>query len=127
VISVEIEQSLPSLRSEVLDVVGFIKDHIFPPFTLEDLLIVDDKLIRGDTYMPSILFIPTFSFLFTLFRIAVVGENFEAGSPFLELHFPVEDDTRGYDNEMWTPNMFLTCKMCNESNCLDCFPKVSSS
>lgn len=124
-IRIEIEQCLPSLRSKVFDIMSLIENHVFPTFSAEYLLVVDDKLIGSNADMPCILFIPTFPFLLALFGVAVIGENFETRSPFLELHFPVENDASRNDNEMWSPNMLLTSKMRNESDCLNCFPIIS--
>src|SRR5208282_3802867 len=107
-ICVEIEQSLPSLRSKIFDVMSLIENHVFPTFSTEYLLVVDDKLVRSNADMPCILFIPTFPFLLPLFCIAVISENFETWSPLLEFHLPIENDASRNNNEMWSPNMLLT-------------------
>src|SRR5438552_18053385 len=115
-IRIEIEQRLPPLRSEIFDIVCLVENHVLPAFSTEYLLIVDDELIRRYAYMPCIFLIPPFPFLLSLFGIAVVCQDFEPWSPFLEFHFPVKNDASWNDDEMGSPYMFLARQMRNESN-----------
>jgi hypothetical protein len=62
------------------------------------MLIREDDLIGCDAHLPRVLRLPTDTFLFAFFLIAVVCENAETGEKLLELHLPVEDDGCGDDD-----------------------------
>ena len=109
---VEIEQNLPSLGFEVLNVVGLIKDHVIPTLPSKDLFILEDKLVWGDTDVEEIDLTPTHSFSFSFFGSAKVGHNFEGWTPSFKLNFPVYQDTCGDNDEMRTPNALFWGEIC---------------
>lgn len=44
----------------------------------------------------------------SLFLRAEIGQDLEGRTPLLELHLPVDDDSGGYNDKMWTPNTLIT-------------------
>lgn len=49
--SVEVDESLPSLTLEILDILRFIEDKIIPLLSFERERVLDSKLIRCDYYV----------------------------------------------------------------------------
>lgn len=56
------------MRSEVLDHVGLIQDHIIPRFPLENMRITAGEGIGGDADVEVIFIIPALSQLFSPLR-----------------------------------------------------------
>lgn len=56
---VEVEQRLPALRFEVLDVLSLIQDQVFPILASKGLVILQHQLIGGDADMEGIGLGPT--------------------------------------------------------------------
>jgi hypothetical protein len=102
-LGLEREQILPSLRSKVLDVVRFIENHVYPRHPAKYVLVAENELIGCDADMKSVRCLPSLSSLLALPDIAIVREDLEPWHKFLELHFPVLQNTCGYDDEMWSP------------------------
>lgn len=67
--------------------------------------------------------IPADSFLFPLLLIAVVRQDLKSGQKLLELHFPVENDGCGNDDEVLTPHASIAGKMTEQRDSLDGFPE----
>ena len=109
---VEGHHRLPSIRAEVFDVMGFVQDHVVPLTSFEGVDISQDQLIARDAYVECILLQPTYAFLLPFILIAIVSQYFEARTKLLELHLPIEDDARGYHNQVRTPNLMLNSQMC---------------
>jgi hypothetical protein len=109
-LSVKAKESLPPLTLEVLDVLGLIKDHIIPLLTSEGEVILNHKLVRGYADMEAILFGPAMALDLSLFLASKVGKNFKGRTPLLELHLPVNDDSRWDDNQVGTPDSLVAGK-----------------
>jgi hypothetical protein len=99
----EVKKHLPSLRFEILDILGFIEDDVVPPLAFENRVILYDQFIGSDTDVKSIRFVPTVALGFTFFLIAIVRQNFEPRTPLLKFYFPVDDDRSGDYNKMRPP------------------------
>lgn len=56
---VEIQEALPALGLEVLDVLGFVQNQVPPGFPSERLVILQHQFVRGDADMEGIGFSPT--------------------------------------------------------------------
>lgn len=56
---VEVEQRLPALGFEVLDVLSFIQDQVFPILASKGLVILQHQLVGGDADMEGIGLGPT--------------------------------------------------------------------
>jgi hypothetical protein len=87
---------------------GLIKDHIIPLFSSEGKVVLNHQLVGGDANVEGILLAPTMSLNFPLFLGAKVSKDLESWTPLLELHFPVHDDGGWDDNEMRSPDSFVT-------------------
>jgi hypothetical protein len=123
----ETKQGLPSLRPEVLDIVRFVQDHVNPAFPSENVLVGQNNLVRCDAHLPGVFGMPAFTLLLALFLITIVGKNLQSGKKLFELHFPVEDDRSGDDNQVLAPNTFIAREMTKKRDSLDRFTTVSSS
>jgi hypothetical protein len=66
---------------------------------------------------------PTDSFFFTFFLVAVVGEDFHARQELLELHFPVKNDRSRDDDEVLAPDTFIASEVSEKSDGLDGFAR----
>lgn len=119
--SIEPQQRLPPLRSEILDMMSFIKDHIMPGLASEDMLISEDKLIRSNANMEGILGIPPSSFFFPLFLSSIVRHDLESRKELLKLHLPIEHDTGWNDYQMRSPLTFVAGEMSEQGYSLDSF------
>lgn len=86
------QKRLPSLASEVLDVMRFVQYHVTPVFSPEDVLIRKDNLVRCYANLPGILGVPSHTLLFPFFLVSVIGEYLHTRQEFFELHLPVEDN-----------------------------------
>lgn len=75
------------------------------------MLIGEDDLVRCDTDLEMVLSRPSDSFLFTFFLVTVVCEDFHAGQELFELHFPIENDRGGDNDEVLTPNTFIASEV----------------
>ena len=89
----------------------FVENHVLPSLASKDVLIGQYDLVRGDAHLKAVLRVPTNTAVLPFLLIAVVGENLHAREEFLELHFPVQDDRRGHDDEVLTPDAFVAGKM----------------
>lgn len=105
------QKRLPSLTSEVLDVMRFVQYHIAPVFSSEDVLIRKDNLVRRYANLPGIFGVPSHTLLFPLFLVSVIGEYLHAREKFFELHLPIKDNRGGDDDEMLTPDAFIASKV----------------
>jgi len=77
--------------------------------------------------VPGILLIPSFPLLLALLRVAVIREDLKPWSPFLEFHFPIQNDAGRHDDEMRSPDMLFGGKVRNECDRLDCFSAIRLS
>lgn len=101
---VEVQERLPLLGHVVLDVVGFVENHVVPLLALEHVVIREDDLIGGDTHMEAIQFGPSYAQLLALLGRTEIREDLECGAEALELALPVNDAGSGNDDEMRAPN-----------------------
>lgn len=109
---VEGHHCLPSIRAKVLDVVGFVEDHIMPLPPLERVDILQNQLVACYAHVERVLLHPAFPFLLSFILIAVVGQNFEAWTELLEFHLPIENDTCRHNDQVRTPDFMLDSEMC---------------
>lgn len=56
---VEIQEALPALGLEVLDVLGLVQDQVPPGFPSERLVILQHQLVRSDADMKGVGLRPT--------------------------------------------------------------------
>lgn len=72
---VEPEQGLPPLAFEVLNVLGFIQDHIVPLLPSEGEVVLNDQLIGGDAHMERVVLAPAMSLDLSLFLGSEIGQD----------------------------------------------------
>ena len=99
----EVQQELPPLGFEVLDVLSLVQDEILPLEPSEGAVVLNDQLVARDTNVECVLFGPTNSLQSPLLLTAVVDEDLEAGAPLLYLHLPVEHHRGGHYDEVGAP------------------------
>lgn len=87
-------------------------------------MVLDHQFVRRDAHMECIHFGPADAFLFAFFLCAVIGEYFEAGTPFLEFHLPIEHHRRWDNDQMRSPVAFDACQMGEQRNRLDGFTQT---
>lgn len=75
----ESEQILPSLGLEILDVMSFIEDHVYPGHAPKNMLIGENQLVGRNADMESVRGFPPMSSLLPLTNVAVVCYDFETG------------------------------------------------
>ena len=61
-------------------------------------MILDYQLVGGDADMEAIVFAPTLTLHFALLLRAKVCQDLQCRAPALELHLPVDDDSRRDNN-----------------------------
>lgn len=91
------------MRPEVLDHVCLIEDHVVPRLALEYVRITAGEGIRGDADVEVGLIVPALSEFLPTLGGTVIGEDLEARKKLLELHFPVQENAGGHDNEVRSP------------------------
>ncbi len=106
---VEPEQRLPPLTLKVFDVLSLIKHHVVPLLASEHEVVLDDQLVRCDANMERIVFAPALSFQFSLLLTSEIGEHLQRRTPPLELHFPVDHNSRRHDDQMGAPDAAVAC------------------
>ena len=109
--ALERQQRVPPLTLEVLDHMRLIQDHVVPPLALEHVGVAAGERVGRDAYVEMILVVPPLAQLFPLLRVPVVAEHLEAGKELLELHLPVQQYARRYDDEMRTPDSTIARKV----------------
>ena len=82
----------------------FIKDHVIPRLSFEDVLVSTGQGVRGYTDVERILVVPTSPKLLSPLRSSMVAEKLEARKELLELHLPIEQNTCRDNDEMRSPN-----------------------
>lgn len=53
---VEVEQRLPPLGSEVLDILGLVQDEVLPLFAAESDLVLNNNLVGSDAHVERVGF-----------------------------------------------------------------------
>lgn len=94
----EVEEDLPSLRFEVLDIMSLVKDHVIPLLPSEDGMVSYCNFVAGDADVETVQFGPPFSLLLALLSGPEVGHDLEGWAPPLELDLPVHQDGRRHDD-----------------------------
>ena len=118
-LGVKVQQRLPTLRFEILDVLRFVENEILPFLSTERFGVLQHEFVRGDADVKGVDLRPALTFELPFFHRAVVGQNLERGTPFLELQLPVEHHTGGNDDQMWTPHFLLAGQMREQGNGLN--------
>ena len=90
-----------------------------PSTTFENLLVGKDQLVGSDADVPVIICSPALSFLLAFLLVSIICQNLESWTPFLELHFPIKENTGGNDDKVRTPYAFVARKMSEEGDGLD--------
>lgn len=103
-LGLEIEQRLPTLRLEVLDIMRLVENKVLPLLSPKRGMILNNEFITSDAHMKGIGLAPSLSLESTLTLRAVVGENLESGRPLLELELPVEHHGRWDNDKVWAPD-----------------------
>ena len=103
----EVQEQLPTLGLEVLNVLRLVEDEVLPLEPSEAAVILDDQLVAGDANVKGILLGPTLSLHPPILLRAVVDEHLEGGAPLLDLHLPVEHDRGGHHDQVGSPHAFL--------------------
>lgn len=75
------------------------------------MVVLQHQLVRCDTHMEGIGLGPALPLELPLFLGSIVSEDFKAGAPTLQLHFPVQHHTGGDNYQMGTPVTFLTSQV----------------
>lgn len=65
------------MRFEVLDHMGFVKNHVIPCFSLEDVCILACKSVRRYADIEMMLVVPALPKLFPSFCAAMITQNSE--------------------------------------------------
>ena len=66
-----------------------------------------------------ILVVPPSSKFLSAFWVAVVAEDSESWEELLELHFPIQDDARRNDDQMWSPYPSIRGEVSQQSDRLN--------
>lgn len=97
-VGLEVEQDLPALRLEVLNVLSLVQDHVVPFLASEYRVVGHSDLVAGNADMETVEFRPALPLLLALFGRPEVGHDLEGRTPALELDLPVHQNGRGdYD------------------------------
>ena len=103
---------------------SLVQDHVIPLLPPQDRSILEGKGVRSDADVEVILVVPPLPKLPSTFGVAIVAQDFEPRKELLKLHFPIQDDTCGDDNQMWTPYPSVRGKVSQQSDRLDGFPEA---
>lgn len=107
-LGIEAQQGLPPLTFEILYVLRLVQNHIVPLLAPEGEMVLDHEFVRGDANVERIVFAPAVPLDLPLLLRAEVSKDLEARAPFLEFDFPVHDDCRWHNNEVRSPDAFVT-------------------
>lgn len=117
--SLEVEEDLPALGLEVLDVLSLIQDHIVPLLAAEDGVVSHCDLIAGDADVETVQLRPPLPLQLTLLRRPEIGHDLERWTPPLELDLPVHQDSRWYNHQVRPPDALLDGQMRQQRDGLD--------
>jgi len=82
---------------------SLVQDHVVPLFPPQDCCILEGEGIRSDADVKVILVVPPSPKLLSTFGVAIVAKDLETWEELLEFHFPIQDDARRDDDQVWTP------------------------
>ena len=131
---VEMQQNLPSLRLEVLNVVSFVEHHIDPLLATKHRHIPHCQLIRGDAHLERCCLRPSFPLLLVLniakcanlplLRRSKVRENLHCGAETLKFALPVQHRARGNDDQMRAPDALVCSQISQQRDGLQSLPET---
>ena len=102
----EIQEQLPALGFEVLDVLCLVQNEILPLEPSKAAVVLDNQLVAGDTNVEGILFGPTLTFHPPVLLGAVIDKYLEGGAPLFDFHLPVEHDRSWHHDQVGSPHAF---------------------
>ncbi len=79
-LGLEVEEGLPALGLEVLDVLGLVKDEVLPLLASEGGVVLDDELVAGDADVEGVGFCPALErarFLRNGKEMILIAEGFQ--------------------------------------------------
>ena len=120
----EIQEQLPALGFEVLDVLCLVQNEILPLEPSKAAVVLDNQLVAGDTNVEGILFGPTPTFHPPVFLGAVIDKYLEGGAPLFDFHLPVEHDRSWHHDQVGSPHAFFQGQVSQKSNGLDCLSQT---
>jgi len=103
---------------------GLVQNHVIPLLPPQNCGVLEGKGVRSDANIEVMLVIPPLPKFPSAFRVAIVAKDFEAREELLELHFPIQYDTRGDDDQMWTPYPSIRGEVGQQSDRLDGLPEA---
>ena len=103
---VEVEQRLPALGLEVLDVVRLVQDHVVPPLPPECARVLHDQLVGGDADVVAVGLGPARPQALARLGRAEVRQHLEDRAEALQLGLPVDEAAGGHDDQVRAPDAF---------------------
>jgi hypothetical protein len=71
--------------------------------------------------MEGVILAPTMPFDLSLLLRSEIGQNLKSRTPLFELHLPIYNDCSWYNNQVMSPDSFITRQRCKHRNSLDSF------
>lgn len=103
---------------------GLVQDHVVPLLPPQDRRVLESERVRGYADVEMILVAPPSPELLSAFWVAVVAKDFETWKELLELHFPIQDNARGDDDQMRTPYSSIRGEVSQQGDRLNCLSKA---
>ena len=103
---------------------SLVQDHVIPLLPPQDCRVLESERIRGYADVEMILVAPPSPELLSAFGVAIVAEDFEARKELLEFHFPIQDDARRDDDQMWTPYSTIRGEVSQQGDRLNGLPEA---
>ena len=121
---VEVNERLPPLRLEVLDVLRLVQNKIVPLLPPERERVLHRKLVTRDANVEGVELRPARPQLLPVLRAAVVRQNLEGRAKLLDLHLPVHEARRRHDDQVRAPNTLVGGEVSEHRNRLHASERV---
>ena len=103
---------------------SLVQDHVIPLLPPQNRCILEGEGVRSDANVEVILVVPPLTELPPAFGVAIVAEDLETREELLKFHFPIQDDARGDNDQMWAPYPSIGGEVSQQSNRLDGLPEA---
>mmetsp|Transcript_13968 Transcript_13968/g.34953 ORF Transcript_13968/g.34953 Transcript_13968/m.34953 type:complete len:377 (+) Transcript_13968:1858-2988(+) len=124
IIGVEQSNGLGKQAVFVLDAVRLVDDEVSPVELLEQVLLLDDHLERGDADVKLSGHHEVVLLVLTFLCVAVELDGSKHGAPPSHLVHPVAESGLGYDDEVWSRNSAVLVQVSEQGDGLQCLSET---
>ena len=103
---------------------GLVQDHIIPLPPSQDCCIPQGKGIGSDANVEVIFVVPPPPKLLSTLGATVIAEDLEPWEELLEFHFPIQDNARRNNDQVWAPYSSVRGEVGKQSDRLNGLPEA---